>query len=339
MRKLLCIFCLGAAFESAFALTPNAAEELWAGYDARHDSLKVEVVREWDQGNGHYKLIRYSAGRLEGSNKSAEPMIAAYYGTPKNASKEHPVPALVQLHGGGQRAALHDYWVEMGYAVISINWGAKALEGPDTPNTDWDGLAAGFIGGRDQKHWNEITPGPNTLYREPHPMNSSWMLIATAARRALTFLEQQQEVDAEKIGVFGHSMGGRSTVLTVMDPRVKAACPSVGGSGFLYEDLWGVPGSARTMRENQEAYRKTVGCQAYWPMIKCPILFLGASNDFNSPTEWVVKGMNLLPETTDSRLALAPHLNHRFTPETYAARVLWFESKLKGNFEFPQTAK
>ena len=44
-------------------------------------------------------------------------------------------------------------------------------------------------------------------------------------------------------------MGGRSTVLTAIDPRVKAAAPSVGGSGFLYQDMWGLPGSARRMKE------------------------------------------------------------------------------------------
>ena len=145
MKKCNLWFVLGIVPICIFAGMPQTAEELWSGYDARKDPLKSEVVREWDQGNGHYKLIRYSSGVLEGSNKTAEPMIAAYYGVPKNASKDAPVPALVQLHGGGQRAALHDYWVEMGYAVISINWGAKVLEDPDTPNTDWDGLPAGFL--------------------------------------------------------------------------------------------------------------------------------------------------------------------------------------------------
>lgn len=46
---------------------------------------------------------------------------------------------------------------------------------------------------------------------------------ALGARRALTFLEQQPEVNAEKLGVYGHFMGGKLTVMTAAaDDRVKA---------------------------------------------------------------------------------------------------------------------
>ena len=38
------------------------------------------------------------------------------------------------------------------------------------------------------------------------------MLYAAAARRGITLLEQQPEVDAGRIGLTGHSMGGRLTV-------------------------------------------------------------------------------------------------------------------------------
>ena len=133
-------------------------------------------------------------------------------------------------------------------------------------------------------------------------------------------------------------MGGLATVLTAIDPRVKAASPSVGGSGNLYSDLWGLKGSARrqTAQDGLELYKKTVSAQAYWPKITAPILFLGATNDFNSPTELVVKGMDLLPSSTERVLTLAPHLNHRFTTETSAARFLWMEAHLKGNFKFPK---
>lgn len=330
-----------AFFTMTFTISagvPQTAEEVWRGYDATKAPLKVEVVGEWDKGNGHFKLVRYSVGLLKGTNKTAEPMIAAYYGAPKGRKA---LPGIVQIHGGGQRASKSrvEYWVKMGYAAISINWGGKVLEKPDTPNTDWDGLAAGFIGNKDQKHHNTIDPGPNTLYKEVHPLNSSWMLIAMAGRRALTFLRKQPEVDGSRRGVEGHSMGGRSTVIVAIDPRVKAASPSVGGSGYLYEDLWGLKGSKRHMRDNLEHYKRTISCQHYWAMIKCPTLFLGATNDFNSPTESVVRGMSNLPKSTDRRLVLAPHLNHRFTTSCDVARILWMEAQLKGCVVFPKTSK
>ncbi len=320
----------------------SAVVSFWGAHDVRKAVLNVEVVKEWDDANGRYQLVRFALGKLVGSNKTASPVIAAYYGCPKEAKG---VPGIVHIHGGGQRAHAGRVadWVKMGYACISINWGGKVLEQEETPNTDWDGLAAGFIRPGVTKteqldHHNLVRPDRNTLHKEPHLLNSSWNLIALSARRALTFLEQRPEVDASKLGVEGHSMGGRATVLTAVDPRIKAASPSVGGSGYLYTDLWGLPGSARRMNpdDGMALYTQVVSAQSYWPHITAPVLFLGATNDFNSPTEWVVKGMACLPAATERMLVLAPHLNHRFTTETAAARWMWMEAHLKGSFTFPK---
>ena len=74
------------------------------------------------------------------------------------------------------------------------------------------------------------------------------------------------------------------------------------------------------------------------PTSTAPILFLGSTNDFNSPTEWVVKGLSKLPPETERMLALAPHLNHRFTDQTSASRFMWMEAHLKKSFRFPKVS-
>ncbi|NME68766.1 alpha/beta hydrolase family protein [Flammeovirga aprica] len=335
--KLLLTTLIIGCFQLAFAQkkTPQTVEELWKKYNPKSEKLNVEVLKKWEKDNGNFEYIRYDLGKLTGTNKSASPKISAYYGYPKGAKD---APAILHLHGGGQRAELSrvEFWVKLGFACISINWGEKEVES-GLLNTDWDGLAAGFIGNSEQLgHWNDVTPGPNTLYSEPHALNSSWNLVAMSGRRALTFLEKRPEVDAKKLGVEGHSMGGKLTVQVSIDPRVKAAAPSVGGSGYLYEDLWGLPGSKRGMREDQEYYKQVVDCQSYWPHIKAPILFLGSTDDFNSPTELVIKGMQQLPVKTERILVLAPHLNHRFTDNTDASRFVWMYSHLEGKLKFPK---
>jgi hypothetical protein len=80
-----------------------------------------------------------------------------------------------------------------------------------------------------------------------------------------------------------------------------------------------------------------VDCQHYWPLITCPLMFLGATNDFNSPMEKVLRGFRSLPENNGA-MSFTPHMNHRFTADNYAARVRWFETHLKGTFKFPSTA-
>ena len=55
-------------------------------------------------------------------------------------------------------------------------------------------------------------------------------LLTLGARRGLTFLEQQAQVDPERIGVYGHSMGGNLTVYVAgTDNRVKFRAADVAG--------------------------------------------------------------------------------------------------------------
>jgi len=307
---------------------PRTVEETWASLDPNAEPLEVEIIREWTEDGIAFSHLRYVVGTF----KAEKARVAAFYAYPKDGTN---LPAIVQVHGGGQRAQSETvkFWASHGYAAVAVNWGENVIGQPEDPNTDWAGIAAGF---HEPKHHNDVSPGEATLYDVPHPWNSSWLLYSAAARRAFTFLEEQPQVDSSRLGLTGHSMGGRLTVLTAIDPRVKAASPSVGGSGYLYEDIRGIPGSARRMQADVELYNNTIDCRHYWPLVRCPLLFLGATNDFNSPMEKVMQGFRSLPEANGG-LAFAPHMNHRFTPEAYASRVRWFQAHLKGGFDFPAT--
>lgn len=308
---------------------PQSVPETWATFDPRAEPLETEVIREQSEEGIQLRQIRYVVGTFGGKKMR----VAAFYALPKGGKN---LPAIVQLHGGGQRAQAETakFWASHGYAAAAVNWGEKTIGQPGDPGTDWAGIAAGFL---DPKHHNDVSPRENTLFEVPHPWNSSWLLYSAAARRAMTFLEKQPEVDGSRIGLTGHSMGGRLTVLTAIDPRVKAATPSVGGSGYLYEDIWGVPGSARRMQADRQLYLKTLDCSHYWPLIRCPVMFLGATNDFNSPMEKVIRGMRSLRQGPNA-MSFAPHQNHRFSDDTFAARVRWFDAHLKGEFKFPRMA-
>jgi len=309
---------------------PQSVEQAWAQFDPRSEPLETEVIRESIEDGIVLRHVRYVVGTFGGKTTK----VAAFYGFPAGGKR---LPGIVQIHGGGQRAMPETawFWASHGYATVAVNWGEHVIGENDDPNTDWAGIPAGF---HDPKHHNDVTPGDGTIHDVPHPWNSSWLLYSAAARRAITFLERQPEADGSKVGLTGHSMGGRLTVLTAIDPRVKAASPSVGGSGYLYSDITGVPGSARRMREDIELYNRTLDCKNYWPLIQCPVMFLGATNDFNSPMEKVLQGFRSLPQKNGA-MSFTPHMNHRFTADNYAARVRWFETHLKSTFEFPKTAK
>jgi len=323
---LILFLCFRVAAE-----VPDTVKETWGAFDPQAEPLETEVIREEIEEGIVLRYVRYVVGTFEGK----KPRVAAFYAFPEGGED---LPGIVQIHGGGQfaRKALVRYYAGLGYAAIAVNWGEKTIDQKDDPNTKWLGIPAGFL---EPTHHNEVDPDKGTLHEKPHPWNSSWLLYSAAARRAITFLEEQPECDGSRIGVQGHSMGGRLTVLTAIDPRVKAASPSVGGSGYLYEDLRGVPGSARRMPEGpaRDLYLKTIDCKEYWPLITCPVMFLGATNDFNSPMELVFRGFRNLPNPERSRASFTPHMNHRFTADNFAARVRWFDTHLKGEFVFPKT--
>ncbi|MDF1861076.1 MAG: dienelactone hydrolase family protein [Verrucomicrobiales bacterium] len=315
----------------AVSQVPDSVEGTWALFDPRAEPLETELIRESVEEGIVLRHVRFVVGTFQ----DRKTKVAAFYSFPEGAES---LPGIVQIHGGGQfaRAEIARFYAARGYAAISINWGEKEIGQPEAPNTDWGGIPAGFL---DPKHHNEVDPAEGTLHRGIHPWNSSWLLYSAAARRAITFLEEQAECDGDRIGIQGHSMGGRLTVLTAIDPRVKAASPSVGGSGYLYRDIRGIPGSARRMPEGppRELYLKTIDCREYWPLIQCPVMFLGATNDFNSPMEKVNLGFRSLPDESKSRTSFTPHMNHRFTADNMAARIRWFDTHLQKSFAFPKT--
>ncbi len=310
---------------------PQRVEQLWAGYDPRSEPLEVRVVREWREDDLTLRYVIYSIGTLKG-----EPArMAAFYGFPTGEKK---LPAVLHMHGGGQRAFLQvvKRYAKRGYAALSVNWGGRPMEDAqaDDPNTDWGAVdpTQNNVGG-----YSNLLPQDNTIDPFPSARNNNWFLLTIGYRRGITFLQQQPEVDADRIGVFGHSMGGRLTGMVAgSDERGKAASPSVGGSGFLQTDLWGLPGSSRRVKGDVDLFQRTIAGQSYLARVRCPILYLRATNDFNAPMDFVEKGMRLVPHEKE-RTTYAPHLNHRFTPDTEIVRPLWFDSKLQQRFQFSQS--
>ena len=346
MVRFISLFvCIYIAFTSTInaqnsleALTqnrsPQTVEELWKGYDPSKESLEITRVRQWKEDGIVLESVVYTVGTFKG----VKSRVAAIFGYPEN--HQGKIPGLVQLHGGGQRAESRvvKLYAKRGYAVVSVNWGGRDLQEakPNDPKTNWGAIdpTQNNVAG-----YSNLLPSDKTIDSVESPRNNNWYAITIAARRAITFLEQQSIVDATRIGVFGHSMGGRLTCLVAgSDSRVKAASPSVGGSGYLQYHLWGLPGSARRVKGDLNLFRNTIAGQSHLKKVKCPILFLSATNDFNAPMDFVSRGMSDVP-AQEKQMVFAPHLNHRFTPETEIARPLWFDAHLLHKLKFPQAPR
>ena len=204
-------------FLTAFAGTdklPTNLEELWADYPTldRETPLEIEILKEWDDGDITCRVVRYQVGIFKGTPAK----VAGFYAFPKGGTK---LPAILEMHGGGQSASLNSVvtYAKRGYASLSLNWGGNKMslgsENWSGPQTDWGKLDATHPPQRNKaNHFaGPLTPDEFTLDAVESPRNSNWFLVLTAARRAITFLEKQPEVDPTRIGAHGHSMGGKLT--------------------------------------------------------------------------------------------------------------------------------
>jgi hypothetical protein len=135
-------------------------------------------------------------------------------------------------------------------------------------------------------------------------------------------------VDADRIGFTGYSMGGNITSMTAIDPRLKAVIPMVGGTGFIYEDWLGYPGSARGFNP-LELSKNTIDMAAYMPLIKCPVLFLSGSDDFHAGFDRITKAVNLLPHD-NWMVTQTMHNSHQPKAKQWLAFEYWFDQHLKG---------
>jgi hypothetical protein len=299
-------------------VAPKTVEQLWAGYDPRQEPLEVQITKEWKQDGVVLRVVRYRIGIFKGQKS----IMAAIYGYPEGGTN---LPGLVQIHGGGQSANVNAVVTnaKRGYACISINWAGNPLGGVDDyqgANTDWGAVDATQHTHDD--HFHSVQPDSKTLDSVVSPRNNNWFLITLAARRALTFLEQQPEVDGSRLGVYGHSMGGNLTLyVAATDSRVKA----------------GVITSAGGIDDGSDNQKDTsFNNAAYAAQVTCPVLFINPSDDFHGTILGVEETAGTI-QSKDFRFVRPPQLNHRSMPEFTVAGMLWFDHYLQGAAALPET--
>lgn len=172
------------------------------GYDA---AKPLAVRTAGTQALGAARFLRFSYLSTNGQR------VPALLFTPRTASRAHPVPCLVLLHGlGGSKETLAGmalFAAKTGYASLLIDeygQGARASgKRPATPDAQASELA-------------------RTVQQ-----------TAVDVRRGLDYLETRPEVDGKRIGLVGVSLGAIiGTVAAGVEPRIKATALISGGGDW-----------------------------------------------------------------------------------------------------------
>lgn len=333
MRKSITIGVLGAVALSCFAV---------------HAELPLQWNSEVFDAPTAYSADPYVAGGETNGIKAVflssvpylgnETRVFAYWGLPAGASAEHPVPAMVLVHGGGGSAFYRwvKFWNDQGYAAISMD-----LNGCVSGNT---------VGDEQHGHVRHAWAGPpgcggNELIDAPnHTLKDQWMYHAVAAViRSHSFLRAQSGVDANHIGVTGVSWGGVvNCVVAAVDDRFKFAFP-VYGCGLLYDDISSWTHASCYVRGAPFSPTGTVNARwaavsdpkHYLPEAKIPVLWLNGTNDRHFSLLSTERSYDQVP--VEKHLALRVRLthDHSATSEQAPEIVAAADTYLRGGAAFP----
>jgi dienelactone hydrolase len=317
------LFLAGSTAPLATA-TPSFAtpEQLWAEYDPRALPIEGEVAKEEVVDGVVLRTIYYTSEVTDGFKVR----VVAYYGFPVGGKN---LPAVMHLHGGGQNAMAEyvKFFAKRGYACLSVNWGGRPLEGkPENGRTDWGPL-----------RYNQNGADTDSVYTvKPTPRSNSWYHWAIAGRRGLTFLEQQPEVDAGRLGMFGVSMGGQLTWLIAGTDRRLRCAASVFGLALLYEPLPGIAGSEYVVSlAKKPLWQTALDPFAYAPRIECPFLYLSATNDIHGRMDMIDRTLRAIPVAHWQTYSI--HMNHRAGPAEAPSLEKLMDRWLKGGTAWPRS--
>ena len=312
-----CVFPLLVGMSCAVAAphsqpAPTTPSAVWAGFDPRSEPLDIQVSKQWVEDGARYTEIWFT-GMTNGCERVR---VYAIYGAPVGGAN---LPGILHIHGGGQTAYQPwlKFWNGRGYAALTFNWGGY-WENRDK-FTDWGSLKQG----------NHKDCGAMLQATEPTVRASSWYLWTRISRRALTVLERMPEVDGKRLGIFGVSMGGTiAWPFAAMDHRVKAACAIYGVGWTTYPDELDATdplASDAAMR----LWRTAMEPESYAPRIKCPILFLNASNDQHGKMDWAFRTLGAL--RCEWRQIHTPLFRHHIGVHEGQDLPLWMDTFVKGN--------
>ena len=150
-------------------------------------------------------------------NSVHQKKVTGLLSLPKN--RNSPLPVVILMHGLGDNKNVdyvsygNDLFLKNGYAVLRIDFSEHGERKGDVYDFSLTGK---------YKHWSRDIIGQTVF----------------DLRRAVDFIETRKELDAQRIGYYGISLGGiTGTVFCGMDDRIKVPILALAGGqlNLLYE--------------------------------------------------------------------------------------------------------
>ena len=257
------------------------------------------------------------------------------------------LPAVIVLHGtGGNKESQRGFLVDLARrGIIGVAVDAR-YHGERSPAAGSAAYVAAIT-----RAWKSPAGQPQ---EHPFYYDTCWDLW-----RTIDYLQTRQDIDGERLGMIGFSMGGIQTWLAAsVDERIKVAVPAIAVQSFrwsLEHEAW--QGRARTIQAAHNAAAADLGesqvnarvCRELWnkvipgildqfdcpSMIRLfadrPLLIVNGDSDPNCP----LGGAKLAFATAEAayrnakasdklKIMVAPRTGHKVTDEQQQAALDWF---------------
>ena len=301
--------------------------ELLGELPPRPKRLAVETLNREDRGD--YILERFQFDNGAGAT------VPGYLLLPKNVSGKSPAIFYCHWHGGQYDVGKDEIFqtnatpeaagpelVKRGYVVLAIDaycFGERNGQGP---------------GGANEKGGaGEMTASKFNLWLG----RSLWGMIVRDDLIALDYLCSRPEVDRNRVGVTGISMGATRTWWAMaLDERLKAGvavcCLTRYQNLIAHESLkshgiyYFVPGMLQHF--DTEAVVALAAPR--------PLLFLSGETDAGSPVDGiriiekkVARAYQLYGAEQEFQSVIYPNVGHQYTPEMWRRMLAWMDAALK----------
>ncbi len=300
----------------------------------------VEIVTE---------QLSFASEQRAGGDEERVPVLLV---RPEHADAK--LPCVIVLHGtGGNKESQRGFLVDlakrgiMGVAIDARYHGERA-EGKKGAEAYVEAIT---------RAWQAKAGEPQ---EHPFYYDTCWDLWRTA-----DYLATRPDVDPQRLGMIGFSMGGIQTWLAAaVDERIKVAVPAIAVQSFrwsLDNDEW--QGRAKTIKGAHEAAARDLGepevnqrvCRELWNKVipgmldqfDCPsllrlfardrhLLIVSGEKDLNCPLGGakvaIASAEQAFGEAKRSehlKVMVAPGVGHSVTAEQRTAALDWFEKWLK----------
>ena len=254
------------------ARVPHSPMQVWADYDPNKGDFKEQIISEETKDGITHREFYISAYVL-----GEDVRVYCKYSVKAGVTK---APGLLNVRGWMSWPGINLPYVKEGWACLSFDYCGKTGDRKHYTKyldrfsyANHDRASGGVVHDRTLDGKSITDPRQSADY--------VWIVIA---RRALSYLEQQKEVDKTRLGAIGYSYGGTLMWALGTDPRLKAIVPHFGIGWIEYwrnNAVWmyKVPYVEPPKTPGEELFLATMAPEAYVPYVTAATLYLNGSND------------------------------------------------------------